>query len=230
MKTRHLCHLFIATSIALAPLSASAHEVWIEPLASGQLAVRFAEYGEDFEESPGHLDSLTVPESWKQEADNAVTQLVVTKATDHFALADTTATMSVQVETIFEVIGGKPGGKGDQAGPSRRPFFYARWYAFGSGPAKPALNFDLVPTGKPGEVCVYFRGKPLPEMEVTAHLPTGKEVDLKSDKDGLVRVPNSASGFYMLHCKRYREVIDGFSGGKPYTAVSHNCSVAWRQP
>ena len=230
MKLQSLRHLALTLSFCFATSAASAHEVWIEPLATGQLVVRFAEYGEDYETSPGHLDSLTLPESWKIEADGLVNRLVVKKAADHFALEGAAATMSVQAETVFEVIGGKPGGKGDQAGPSRRPFFYARWYAFGSGAAKPTLNLDLVPTDKPGQVCVYFRGRPLADIEVTVHLPDGKEQDLKSDKDGLVQASVEQSGFYMLHCKRYREQIDGFTGGKAYNAVSHNCSVAWRKP
>lgn len=230
MKRNLLQTLALAATLGLSSGTALAHEVWIEDLPTGQLVVRFAEYGEDFEESPGNLDSLSLPESWVATAEG-VSKLTVTTAKDHFALADTNAKQSVQAETIFNVIGGKPGGKGDQAGPSRRPFFYARWYSFGTTEvAKPATNLDLVPTGKPGEVCVYFRGKPLADIEVFAHTPDGKELTFKSDKDGLVKVPVEQPGFYMLNCKRYREIIDGFSGGKPYTAVSHNCSVTWRQP
>lgn len=230
MKRNLLHSLLLASTLGLTLTPALAHEVWIEDTPAGALVVRFAEYGEDYETSPGHLDSLALPESWIAGADGSVTKLVVAKAADHFSLADANPKLSVQAETIFDVIGGKPGGKGDQAGPSRRPFFYARWHVVGSEPAKPTLNLDLVPTGKPGEVCVYFRGKPLADIAVHAHLPEGKEIELKSDKDGLVTVPVDKSGFYMLNCKRYREIIDGFSGGKPYTAVSHNCSVAWRQP
>lgn len=220
--------LFLALSLGL-NLALEAHEVWIEDLPTGQLVVRFAEYGEDYETSPGHLDELSLPESWKVEAEG-VAELQVQKAADHFALLNTDAKMSVQAETVFKVIGGKPGGKGDNAGPSRRPFFYARWHVHGSADAKPTLNLDLVPTGKPGELCLYFRGKPLPGIEVTAHLPDGKEQALTSDAKGLVQVSTEQKGLYMVNVKRYREMIDGFTAGKAYTAVSHNCSVAWKQP
>lgn len=224
-----LSSLLVAAGL-LTTTFATAHEVWIEDLPTGQLVVRFAEYGEDYEESPGNLDSLSLPEGWIATAEGA-NKVNVQKNKDHFSLDGAKADMTVQAETIFNVIGGKPGGKGDQAGPSRRPFFYARWYAFGTTEAaKPGTNLDIVPTGKPGEVCVYFRGKPIADIEVFAHTPDGKQHSFKSDKAGLVTVPVDQPGFYMLNCKRYREIIDGFSGGKPYTAVSHNCSVAWRQP
>lgn len=221
--------LFVVAGLSLASLTTQAHEVWIEDLPTGQLVVRFAEYGDDYETSPGHLDDLSLPESWKVEA-AGVAELKVQTAADHFALLETDAKMSIQAETVFKVIGGKPGGKGDDAGPSRRPFFYARWHVFGAEAAKPTLNLDLVPTGKPGELCLYFRGKPLPGTEVTAHLPNGKEQSLKTDANGLVQVSADQKGLYMVNVKRYREKIDGFSGGKAYNAVSHNCSVAWRQP
>lgn len=229
MKRNSLTSFFAALALgALAPL-ATAHEVWIEDTPEGGLAIRFAEWGDDYETSPGHLDSLSIPEAWSQAKDGTLTPLKLTKGKDGFPLEGVTKTDSVQAETIFNVIGGNPQGKGDQAGPSRRPFFYARWHVAGKEAAKPTTNFDLVPTGKPGEVCLYFRGKPLPDIEVFAHLPEGKEATLKTDKDGLVTVPVDKPGIYMLHCKRYREQINGFSGGKPYTAVSHNCTVTWRQ-
>lgn len=214
---------------AAAPV-ASAHEVWIEDAANGELVVRFAEWGDEYEKSPGHLDSLTTPEAWTQAADGATTALKVEKTGDGFPLPGTNVKQSAQAETIFNVIGGNPQGKGDQAGPSRRPFFYARWQVPGTEAGKPTMNFDIVPTGKPNEVCVYFRGKPLPDVEVFAHMPEGQEATLKSDKDGLVKVPSEKPGIYMLHCKRYREMINGFVGGKAYTAVSHNCSLTWRIP
>ena len=225
--TRPLCSLL--TLCALVSLS-SAHEVWIEDTASGELVVRFAEWGDEYEKSPGHLDSLSTPEAWSQAADGTVSPVEVKKSSDGFPLSGTTLKMSVQAETVFNVIGGNPQGKGDQAGPSRRPFFYARWQTPGKEAGKPTMNFDIVPTGRPNEVCVYFRGKPLPDVEVFAHMPEGQEATLKSDKDGLVKVPSEKPGIYMLHCKRYREMINGFTGGKAYTAVSHNCSLTWRIP
>jgi hypothetical protein len=215
-------------ALAAAPFS-FAHEVWIEDAPTGEMVVRFAEWGDEYEKSPGHLDSLTTPEAWSQETDGSVKPLEVRKGGDGFALAGATKGMSLQAETVFKVIGGNPQAKGDQAGPVRRPYFYARWQVPGTEAGKPTMNFDIVPTGKPNEVCVYFRGKPLADVEVFAHMPEGKEATLKSDKDGLVTVPSTAPGIYMLNCKRYRETVDGFTGGRPYTTVSHNCSLVWRR-
>jgi hypothetical protein len=90
MKPSTLRYLALTLGYCLATCTASAHEVWIEPLPTGQRAVRFAECGDDFEVSPGRLDSLTWPESSEQAADDAVTKRVVTDAaaawaTDMFA-------------------------------------------------------------------------------------------------------------------------------------------------
>lgn len=51
--------LFLA--VAAFATHALAHEVWIEDTPDGQLIVRFAEYGEKFEKSPGALDALSIP-------------------------------------------------------------------------------------------------------------------------------------------------------------------------
>jgi hypothetical protein len=230
MKPTRLFSLLTWIALSATARTATAHEVWIEDSPTGEMVVRFAEWGDEYEKSPGHLDSLAVPEAWSQEKDGTVTPIQVKKGGDGFPLSGASKSMSLQAETVFNVIGGNPQGKGDQAGPVRRPFFYARWQVPGTEAGKPAMNFDIVPTGKPNEVCVYFRGKPLPDVEVFAHMPEGREATLKSDKSGIVTVPSTAPGIYMLNCKRYRETISGFVGGRAYTTVSHNCSLTWRTP
>src|ERR1700760_3341708 len=56
-------------ALAAFTLRAQAHEVWIEDTPDGQLIVRFAEYGEKFEKSPGALDALTLPFAWKPDTE-----------------------------------------------------------------------------------------------------------------------------------------------------------------
>src|SRR5262249_19707249 len=141
-------------------------EVWIEDTSDGQLIVRFAEYGEKFEKSPGALDALTLPFAWtpavetpkegptaagesraaKEDRDiraGKVDAFEVQKKSDGFFLAGSTAAMPAQIETGFTVMGKA----GDPEKPARKPFFYARWHPPGAGAAQPGLNFDLVPTG-----------------------------------------------------------------------------------
>lgn len=222
-----------------------AHEVWIEDTPEGLLVVRFAEYGEKFEKSPGALDALTLPFAWapaaeataggnesrgaREERDiraGKVDAFEVQKKADGFALVGSAASKPAQIETGFTVMGKA----GDPGKPARKPYFYARWQPAGAGAGQPALNFDLVPTGQKGEVRVYFRGKPLAGVKVTLHPPGEGDKELTSDADGLVHFSAEKPGLYLLSAAHQRESIAGFFGGKGYDAISHNCSLSWRQP
>jgi uncharacterized GH25 family protein len=219
MKTYIIIPLVILLAATFSRLNA--HEVWIEDTPTGQLVVRFAEFGGDFEKSPGALDSMSLPTASTPGEDAKAKNVVVEKKADHFLLTSQTPKSEAHVETAFAVMGGD--GK-----PARKPFFYARWQPAGAGAAKPALTYDIVPTGKPGEARVVFRGKPLAGAKVSAYLPGAVTEDLTADADGLVRVSVEKPGFYLLVAKAHREAQDGFWGGRAYDTVSHNSSLAWR--
>lgn len=237
--------------LAATPFVALAHEIWIEDTPEGQLVVRFAEYGDEYEKSPGALDSVTLPFAWtpgvadekapegKPDAASGapsgearairagrVESFDVKKAKDGFFLEKAQPAQPVQVETGFTVMGKA----GDPEKPARKPYFYARWQPVGSAPATPGLNFDIVPTGKQGEACVYFRGKPLAGVKVKLYPPAEAEQELTSDEAGIVRFSSTKPGLYLLSAGRQRETIPGFFGGKPFDVTSHNCSLSWRQP
>lgn len=217
--------LLIIAALGFSTLTSRAHEVWMEENATGQLVLRFGEFGESVEESPGHLDGLDAPNVWSIGKDGRVeTQ----KQKDGYLLPGIDARKPLLVEAGYAVMAGREPADAAAKKPGRKPIFYARWHVPGTE-AKPALNFDIVPTGKEGEFCVYFRGKPTPEIEVTAFLPDGKTQDLKTDKAGLVSFSAPQPGLYMLKCKHQREDIPGFSGGLPYMQVSHNTATVWRQ-
>lgn len=219
-------HSLLRPILALTALAAAApvaaHEVWIEE-SEGKLVVRFAEYGEAFEKSPGHLDTLSVSGAWTLGDDGKPTPFEVQKKADHFLLVSASPAKGVQAEAGFAVM--KRG-----EGPARKPNFYARWHHAAAGPAKPALVFDIVPTGTAGEVQVFFRNRPLAEAKITLVSPDGKEQELTADKDGKAKFTPDKSGNYLLYCKHQREDIAGFSGGVAYDALSHNCSLLWKQP
>ena len=67
-------------------------------------------------------------------------------------------------------------------------------------------------------------------MKVTFHPPASADQDLVSDADGMVTFDATKPGLYLLSAAHQRETIAGFFGGKPYDVISHNCSLAWRQP
>jgi hypothetical protein len=216
--------LFSALVLCLGALASQAHEVWIEDTPTGELVVRFGEYGDSFEKSPGSLDMMTLPAAWAPAADGKTTSFDVQKKADHFALPGSSASQIAQAETGFAVMG-KPG---NPEKPARKPYFYARWQAAGAGAAEPALIFDLVPTATAGEVRVYFRGKPLAAVKAKLVAPDGAEQELVSDDAGLIHFTAPKPGFYLLYAQHQRENTPGFAGGKPFDQVSHNCSLTWR--
>ncbi len=246
---RAIYRVLFAVAVCWGAHRGFAHEVWIEDTPEGQLVVRFAEYGEKFEKSPGALDALTLPFAWtpatggkpKEAGEHAagaaareerdiqagkVEAFEVQKKADGFLLTHADASKPAQIETGFTVMGTA----GDPEKPARKPFFYARWHPPGAGAGQPALNFDLVPTGASGKVCVYFRGKPLPGVKVKLYPPAEAEQELVSDAEGMIQFSAAKPGLYLLAAAHQREAIAGFFGGKAYDAISHNCSLAWRQP
>ncbi len=201
--------------------SAFGHSVWIEPLGE-QLVLRFAEPGGRLEKSPGHLDSLTAPIAFQLVTNTPVPREAL-KSTNHFRLVGTDATRVVGAETGFPVLGGA--GK-----PGRRPLFHARWQPDLGSAATPMLTLDLVPTGRAGEVRVYFRGEPLPGIKAMLRTPGDEERELTADSDGLLRLSTTESGVHLLTIAHHREKVRGFHGGRDHELLSHNASLAWRAP
>jgi len=209
--------LFIALAcFVLTSFCAQAHSVWIEP-KDGRLVIRFAEPGEKFETSPGFLDNLSAP-NWFIAGSTKPVAMEASKSAEYFAMAETPSSKAVCVETTFTVRGG------------RKPIFYARWQPADAGAGTPSLNLDLVPTGKEGEVRLYFRGKPLADIEATLRGPDDKEQGLKADNEGYIRFTAKQSGQYLLTVAHYREPLAGFYGGAPYKETSHNAALTWVQP
>jgi hypothetical protein len=201
--------------LALA-LPARTHTVWIEP--SGEaLVIRFAEPDGKFEKSPGHLDSLSEPVAFSV-VTNSPLRIDAPKRADHFAMPGASSTNAAGCESVFAVRGG------------RKPHFYARWQPVGESAAKPMLTFDLVPTGKPGEVRVYFRGRPLGGLKATLRTPDDQERELAADAEGFIRFTSAQPGQHLLTIAHYRENLGGFHGGRAYEQTSHNTALTWRQP
>jgi hypothetical protein len=218
MKTRSFNRLlWLCGSLLLIPVAdARAHTVWIEPL-NGRLVIRFAEPAGSFEKSPGHLDSLSAPAAFTVVTNTALA-VESPKSTNHFALVSAAATNPAGVESIFTVRA------------ARKPHFYARWQPAGAGAGTPMLTFDLVPTGKPGEVRVYFRGQPLGGLTAVMRTPDDTEKEIPVDAEGFIRFESKQPGLHLLMIPHYREPIPGFHLGKTYKETSHNTALSWVQP
>ncbi len=213
---------FLAAAFLLAITSSHllAHSVWIEPLPDGNLALRFGEWGEEPETSPGHLDSLS---GLAAATDSGA--LTPEKKNDHYLLKDSSADQSATGTAGYPVMK-----RGDA--PARRPIFYARWWP-ASRPAvtAPANALDLLPTaGQPQKVLVSFHGKPVPAgVELTFYPPGEKEAKLTTDDTGHVTLPEAANaGLCLLTLGRHSEEAPGEFEGKPYAIASHSASLCWR--
>lgn len=211
-----MLHRFLIICCCLATLNAVfGHTVWIEP-KNDLLVIRFAEPGNDFETSPGHLDSLSTPVSFVV-VTNIATVVETFKSSDHFSLKRGSPTNIVCTETVFTVRGG------------RKPYFYARWQPSAADGGGPLLNLDLVPTGQRGEVRAYFRGEPLAGTKAFLRTPDGKEQELITDQSGYLRFAVKQSGQYLLTIPHYRENAPGIYIGRRYTQTSHNTALTWTQ-
>ncbi|MBB5032203.1 hypothetical protein [Prosthecobacter vanneervenii] len=208
---------------SLLPLAASAHSLWIEELPDqAGLGVRFAEWGDEYETSPGHLDSFVQVSGWTMDDKRQSQVFDVVKKKDHFFLGKVDGSRPVFAQAQFTVR------KLHEDKPARAPIFYCRWQPDGTGAGTPAMTMDIVPTGKPGEARVYFRGKPLGGVELLFFSPKVSEQKLHADAEGYVRAPDiSKPGQYLLAIARYSEELPGFFNGVAYGMTSHSASLYW---
>lgn len=223
-STRHLPLLLTGRSIVAALAcfasgSASAHSVWIEK-SEDKLVVRFGEIGDSYEKSPGYLDELTLPEV----ALPVGGKIAVEKGKDFFLLKEAAPAGPVVISTIFPVME-KPA-TAQKPASARWPRFYARWQVAGAT-SEPVSTLDIVPGKDEGTATVFFKGKPLPDAELTLIQPGGKETDLKADASGAVKFTAEGHGLFVLTVAGHSETAEGTYLDKKYTVISHNSSLAW---
>ncbi|HEY4415080.1 MAG TPA: hypothetical protein VGO57_05250, partial [Verrucomicrobiae bacterium] len=191
MRTKSVCLLttLLTTWLYLTP-SAGAHNLWLEDTPEHGLTMRFAEWPDEYEVSPGHLDEVDPPIAWQIGTNGQPVYCQFKKTTDQIQLPGAEAKNIAALEAGFQVMTPEAmraeGAPVPTNTPSRKPIFYARWQPAGAGATKPAMNLDIVPTSNPGEYQVFFRGKAVAGVKVTAYLPTGKEQSLIADEKGIV--------------------------------------------
>ena len=208
--------------IHLIQLSCSGHSVYFDENKSSKIKIRFGEFQDEYEESPGYLDSLDTISAWKIDDKNEPEKLETKKQINGFSI-NAINSDNIAAQTGFPVMA-----RQDQA---RKPYFYARWCPSFKSKSTPSLTLDIVPNGKEGEINVFFRGKTLSGIKLKLYSPDYNEVELVSDKNGLVVFKDSlkSKGIYMLKIARYSEKVSGYDQGKLYEIMSHNCSLSWNQ-
>ncbi len=218
-----LQNFLISSILWISLLQTQAHSVYFEPQENGDLVIRFAEFGDDYEESPGFLDYLDHLTAWNIGEAAEPTAIDPKKQKQGFFL-DIKSTDVVCADTGFPVTT-----RGSS--PARKPYFYARWVSDFTQKARPSMTLDLVPTGKQGEVQAFFRNKPLAGVEVSLFTPNLNDEVYKADENGIIQFKTNPEekGLYMLKIERYREELPGFDRGVAYVLTSHNCSITFKQ-
>ncbi len=206
----------------LVQLNSYGHSVYFDENKNSEIKLRFGEFQDEYEESPGYLDSLDAINAWKINDKNEPEKLDIEKQKNGFSLTAQNSD-NIAAQTGFPVMA-----RTDQ---TRKPYFYARWCADFKKKSIPTLTLDIVPNGQEGEVKVYFRGKPLNGIKLNLYTPDYDKIELISDKNGIVLFKENikSKGIYMLKIARYSENITGFDQGKLYKIISHNCSLNWHQ-
>ena len=206
----------------LVQLNSYGHSVYFDENKNSEIKLRFGEFQDEYEESPGYLDSLDSIKAWKINDKNEPEKLDIEKQKNGFSLTAQNSD-NIAAQTGFPVMA-----RTDQP---RKPYFYARWCANFKSKGIPTLTLDIVPNGQEGEVKVFFRGKPLTGIKLNLYTPEYDKIELISDKKGIVLFKENikSKGIYMLKIARYSESISGFDQGKLYKIISHNCSLNWNE-
>ena len=206
----------------LVQLNSYGHSVYFDENKNSEIKLRFGEFQDEYEESPGYLDSLDAINAWKINDKNEPEKLDIEKQKNGFSLTAHNSD-NIAAQTGFPVMS-----RTDQP---RKPYFYARWCADFKSKSIPTLTLDIVPNGQVGEVKVFFRGKPLTGIKLNLYTPEYDKIELISDKNGIVLFKDNikSKGIYMLKIARYSESISGFDQGKLYKIISHNCSLNWNE-
>ena len=206
----------------LVQLNSYGHSVYFDENKNSEIKLRFGEFQDEYEESPGYLDSLDAINAWKINDKNEPEKLDIEKQKNGFSLTAQNSD-NIAAQTGFPVMS-----RTDQP---RKPYFYARWCADFKSKSIPTLTLDIVPNGQKGEVKVFFRGKPLTGIKLNLYTPEYDKIELISDKNGIVLFKDNikSKGIYMLKIARYSESISGFDQGKLYKIISHNCSLNWNE-
>jgi hypothetical protein len=213
MPTRALGRaLLVAAAAALSSTLAGAHQIWIEPDGERSARIHFGEFRENLREaSPGLIDRFGAMEAHAIAADGSRQRLVPSKQAEGFAMRlPASATSALIAEDR-----GYPAYDRTEGGTSQRAVYRpaARWVP-GWAAQGPVLDLDVVPTGRPGEVQVHFKGKPLPRAKIALVTASGWGREQRTDADGRAAFNLPWSGTYVFEVSH----TDATPGQRPGAA------------
>lgn len=222
---RPVIHRLLVLATALVPLAAQAHHVWLEQDTRGA-RLYFGEFGDNLRESsPGALDKFTKPQARLIDARGEARELSATREAGGIAIAGRAGPGEALVaqESGYPAFDRKEGDKVVGRGiwvPA------ARWInGFDAQPAR--LTLDVVPTGKPGEFAVSWKGQPLSDAKVEVVAESGWSRGVTADKDGRFTVALPWQGLYAVEV-RHTDRSGAERDGQRYDTASYVTTLSFR--
>lgn len=220
-SNQHLQTPLRAALLACAALAAintaHAHQVWLEH-AGGQARLHFGEFNENLREtSPGSLDKFTGVPALEQVAGASSAPRVqgrLGKEAFEYAVPGTP-------ETLFAAPTYPLIDRSKRNLPAMIWQPSARWVASLAKPVAPTAPLDLVPTGKPGELKVVYKGTPLPKAKVQLAAPSGWTREAEAGEDGTVTFVTPWKGQYVAEVKHSDKTEGTTAQGEKYGEASY---------
>lgn len=211
----------LALCVLLAGSTVHAHQIWLEPDGANGAQLRFGEYGENLREtSPGLLDKFVAPAAWHVSA-KGERSAPLAKAAEGFALP----VRAKAGESLVAEDAGYPIREVKQGDKTTRALYHpaARLVADWRAQA-PKLRLDVVPTGKPGEVQVLFKGQPLARAKLAVVTASGWTQEHRTDEQGKARFATPWRGGYLVEVS-HADKTPGERQGAQGTAETYDSAT-----
>ena len=226
--------LLAFAAAGLAALTAQAHFVWVavqnDSAGQRQAHVWFSELAEA--DDAALIDKIAKTKVWSRAAGKEGTALTLVKEVKDGGgalvgkLPGDSAAVSARCE--YGVI--------ERRGMVFRLDYYAK-YLDGSSPQFKALardeqlDLDVVPelSGKECTLLVLWKGKPVVGSEIVAFDAAGNQHDLKTDGQGIAKLPLGKNGLYSIRAKWVTEE-SGKEGDKEYKQANYYSTLALNVP
>ncbi|KQO25905.1 TonB-dependent receptor [Acidovorax sp. Leaf76] len=205
----------LACASLTAVTAAHAHQVWLEN-AGGQARLHFGEFNENLREtSPGSLDKFKGVPALEQRTGTAAQRVDGQLGKDGFNY-----TVAGTPDTLFAAATYPLIDRSKRNLPAMYWQPSARWVAGLTQAVAPTAPLDLVPTGKPGEFKVVYKGAPLPKAKVQLAAPSGWTREAEAAEDGTVTFVTPWKGQYVAEVK-HSDKTPGEAQGEKYGEASY---------
>ena len=208
--------LLTAAVLITGAANANAHQMWLEN-AGGQARLHFGEFNDNLREtSPGRLDSFKGVPTLDQHTGAVAQRLQGQLGKDSFNYS-----VAGTPDTLFAAATHPLIDRSKRNLPAMYWQPSARWVASLAQPVAPTAPLDLVPTGKPGELKVVYKGAPMPKAKVQLAAPSGWTREVETGEDGTVTFVTPWKGQYVAEVKHTDKTEGTTAQGEKYGEASY---------